>query len=128
MESQSSQYLFLIYLNIHIIYNISNFVYIMLYVYSYSCNTLLEVNQQLADSLLLQPEKMLHLFDEAIVAAQQQILRLHPSSDSMCLKPNCHARLHHLPLCPEIERPNVSSIRSSDYGINILYIYYRSIT
>ena len=94
----------------------------ILYSYYSSYNDLLDRNQPLATALLLEPDKMFPLFDEAVLAAQRHIMPQHPLSNSMTLKTNCHSRIHPVPICPEITRDNVTSIRASDYGNYNLYI------
>lgn len=52
---------------------------------------------------------------QAIYLAQQQIRPTHELVNQLVLKPHCHLRLELLQ-CPELQKPNISAIRSSDIG------------
>jgi DNA helicase MCM9 len=84
--------------------------------YSITINVLdlLNISQRLGTLLLAYPLEMLPHFDSAILEAQRTIMKESPDGNSMLFKPFCHARLHNLPMCSEIAKPTVSSIRSND--------------
>jgi DNA helicase MCM9 len=85
-----------------------------------SAQDLLNVNPQVGSNLLEQPAKLLPLFDEALVEAQQELL------DNFAKDPtkrygrepneNCHVRVSSLPQVPEVSKPSIGTLRSSDAG------------
>ena len=77
---------------------------------------LLDSNGALAHLTLAFADHMHPLFQEALLQAQQQVYAASAVKPQMCLKQHCHARVFNLPLCPEMTKANISSIRSTDVG------------
>ena len=73
---------------------------------------LLYENSALGSLLLHHPGTLLPYFDEAIREVQDRVIAVHEDTLWMNVKTSCHARLHHLPCCPELCKPTVSSIRA----------------
>ena len=64
--------------------------------------------------MIARPRQLLPVFDDAIKAAATTIYTDHPDRDSMVWKPNLHARLSNLPICPELTRSTLP--RADDIG------------
>jgi len=64
--------------------------------------------------VIARPRQLLPVFDDAIKAAATTIYTDHPDRDSMVWKPNLHARLSNLPICPELTRSTLP--RADDIG------------
>lgn len=84
---------------------------------------LLNSSQKLGSLLLAHPTYLLPLFDEAIRVTQQNFLEKNDVNiakkenvkyTGMIYKPNCHIRLTDLPMCSQVTKHSVSSIRSAD--------------
>lgn len=84
--------------------------------YSVTINLLdlLHTSQRLGSLLIAHASDMLSFFDAGILSAQKHVLEETDDPQEMIFKPFCHARLHNLPMCSEIAKPTVSSIRSND--------------
>eukprot|EP00775_Hariotina_reticulata_P011290 gene11290-11440_t len=63
---------------------------------------------------------MLQLLEDALLAAQEQIMQAHPQHTAMAVKPNAHVRLQNLPFSldsdPHMLNPAISSIGSGHLG------------
>lgn len=77
---------------------------------------LLDADVELGTLVLRQSSQLLRFLDDAIYSAQQRVIAQHDNAVLMRLKPLVHGRLCNLPICPEITKPNVSSIRTCDAG------------
>ncbi len=77
---------------------------------------LVETDMALCSDLLTNSSRLLPVFDEALRCAQARVLECHAYKEKMKLKPFAHVRLHSIPICREITKMNVSSIRSKDIG------------
>ncbi|XP_060074064.1 DNA helicase MCM9-like [Ylistrum balloti] len=76
--------------------------------------SLFEIDMSICDMLLSQSEKLLPIFDAALVEAQTCLMEKHPEKHQMSLKKNVHGRVMSLPVCPELTRTTLP--RTSDVG------------
>ena len=75
------------------------------------------VDHRLGNLLLQRPVLTLPRVDEALRRVQKELASRRPAGvPRLTLKPNVHARICWIPAGPEYNRPNVSSLRSSDIG------------
>ena len=74
----------------------------------------LQENLLLGTMILHEPERLLRLFDRAITVVQTNLIEHHDSRFLMTVKKSCHARIHELPRCAELQKPTISSIRAAD--------------
>ncbi|OWF35387.1 DNA helicase MCM9-like isoform X2 [Mizuhopecten yessoensis] len=76
--------------------------------------SLFESDMSICDMLLSRAEKLLPVFDAALVEVQTSVIEDHPDKNQMSLKRNIHGRVMSLPVCPELIRTNLP--RTSDVG------------
>ncbi|KAJ1332903.1 hypothetical protein BSLG_008530 [Batrachochytrium salamandrivorans] len=74
----------------------------------------IETNGFLSSLLVREPSQMLKLLNSSLVLAQQQILTLHPLSNHLTVKHNCHVRITRPNDCKELVRSRVP--RCADLG------------
>jgi hypothetical protein len=75
---------------------------------------LIDKQEGLASALLANPVRMLPMCNRTVQAAMAELLATHSQRFGMLHKPNVHARLSNLPICPELRRPTLP--RTEDVG------------
>ncbi|XP_069133672.1 LOW QUALITY PROTEIN: DNA helicase MCM9-like [Argopecten irradians] len=76
--------------------------------------SLFESDMSICDMLLSKSEKLLPVFDAALVETQTRLMEEHPEKRLMSLKRNVHGRVMSLPVCPELTRTTLP--RTTDVG------------
>nr|XP_039262957.1 DNA helicase MCM9-like isoform X1 [Styela clava] len=78
------------------------------------CTAILKVDMTLADILFFYSDKAIRVLDAALANICCEIYQSHALKLQMSLKPNLHARIKNIPVCPELWREHVP--KSKDIG------------
>ncbi|NXC50168.1 MCM9 helicase, partial [Penelope pileata] len=81
--------------------------------------TLFETNMEIGEYFNAFPREVLPIFDAALRRAAMAALQAAAPSAELCAKPNLHARISGLPVCPELTREHIPKTRDVGHFLSV---------
>ncbi|XP_031467195.1 DNA helicase MCM9 [Phasianus colchicus] len=81
--------------------------------------TLFETNMEIGEYFNAFPSQVLPIFDGALRRAAMAVLQAATPSSELRMKPNLHARISGLPICPELTREHIPKTRDVGHFLSV---------
>ncbi|XP_021246832.1 DNA helicase MCM9 isoform X4 [Numida meleagris] len=81
--------------------------------------TLFETNMEIGEYFNAFPSQVLPIFDGALRRAAMAVLQATTPSPGLRMKPNLHARISGLPVCPELTREHIPKTRDVGHFLSV---------